>query len=202
MRCSPSCVLAAMLPAFAAGASLSPSTVTIVLDFSGPHSRQSIEVMKRETEGILKPAGVRLDWKLPAEARAASFSDLVVVRFKGTCILEPQPYLYDELGPLASTSASGAAVQPFSEVACDEVSAFVQRSLTVRDSKKADQLMGRALGRVLAHELVHMLTRSGNHGHNGVFKAGLTVEELTAGELPLDPSDLHRLRDNTRPPQQ
>lgn len=188
-----------MLSAFGAAASLPFATVTVVLDFHGPRSQQSIEVMKRETEDILKHAGLRLDWKLPEEAQASSFSDLVVVRFKGACVLEPQPYLYDELGPLAYTYATDGAVQPFSEVACDKISAFLQSEGQARDSKKADQMMGKALGRVLAHELVHMLTGSGKHSHGGVFKAGLSAEELTAGELPLDRGELERLRAQSPP---
>jgi hypothetical protein len=198
----PSYVLAALLPAFMPATCFTPATLTVVLDFKGPHSPRSVEAMKREAEGILKPAGLRLEWKDPSEAKAGSFSDLVVVQFKGTCMLEPQPYLYDELGPLGSTFTMSGAVQPFSEVACDKVSVFVRSELKSSDFSKTEAAMGKALGRVVAHELVHMLTRSGKHSHGGVFKPTLTVEELVAGELPLDPSELHRLRDHSRLAQQ
>jgi hypothetical protein len=207
MQGTPSCVLtsgvlSALLPVIMAAASLTPATVTVVLDFSGPHSQQSVEAMKREAEGILKPAGLKLDWKNPTEAQAGSFADLVVVQFRGTCILEPQPYLYDELGPLGSTFTMSGAVQPFSEVACDKVSAFVRSELKGRNSARADVAMGKALGRVVAHELAHMITHSGRHGHDGLFKPGLTIEDLIAGELPLDPGDLHRLREHSGLPQE
>ena len=191
------CLLfSAALPVFSAPVA---TNLTIVFDFNGPHSAQSVEAMKRETQGILKDAGVHLDWKSRDEAVNSSFAELVVVRFKGACELPPPP-LYDELGeigPLASTFETDGRVQPFSEVSCDRVGAFVRSGLHGNDFKRADQLIGKALGRVVAHELVHMLTGIKQHSHEGVFEPGLTVQQLVAGELPLSPGDLQRLR--TRP---
>lgn len=196
------CLMLAALPAsFAGSLPAKPTNLTIVLDFKGPHSQQSVEAMERETQGILKNAGVHLDWKSRDEAVNTSFADLVVVRFNGACEMPPPP-LYDELGeigPLASTYQTDGRVQPFSEVSCDRVGAFVRsglRNLNMRggDFKKGDVLIGKALGRVVAHELVHMLTGAKDHSHEGVFKPGLTVEQLVAGELPLSPGDIERLR--------
>jgi hypothetical protein len=185
--------------AFPAPGAVKTTNLTIVFDFNGPHSVQSVEAMKRETQGILKNAGVHLDWKSRDEAVNSSFADLVVVRFKGACQLPPPP-LYDELGeigPLASTYETDGQVQPFSEVSCDRVGAFVRSGMHGSDYQRADLLIGRALGRVVAHELVHMLTGARDHSHEGVFKPSLTVQQLVAGELPLSPGDIERLR--TRP---
>lgn len=185
-------VLAA-LPAMSAPKS---SNLTVVLDFQGRYSPASVEAMKQETQAILKGAGLHLDWKSREEASQASSSDLVVVRFNGACELPPPP-LYDELGeigPLASTYQTDGEVQPFSDVACDRVGAFVRSGLHGGDFKKGDLLIGRALGRVVAHELVHMLTGAKKHSRDGVFEPGLTVEQLVAGELPLSPADIERLR--------
>jgi len=187
------CLMLAALPASSATRT---NNLTIVLDFKGPHSQRSVDAMKQETQGILKDAGLHLDWKSSEEAAGESFSDLVVVRFNGACELPPPP-LYDELGetgPLASTYTTDGHVQPFSEVSCDRVGAFVRSGMRGGDFKKADQLIGKALGRVVAHELVHMLTGAKGHSHEGVFKPGLTVEQLVAGELPLSPGDIERLR--------
>ncbi len=187
------CLMLAGLPAFAAA---NKSNLTIVLDFRGPYSPASIAAMKQETQGILKSAGLRLDWKSSDEAAASTFSDLVVVRFNGACEMPPPP-LYDELGeigPLGSTYETDGRVQPFTEIACDRIGAFVRSGLHGGNPKKADQLIGKALGRVVAHELVHMLTGEKNHSHEGVFEPRLTVEQLVAGELPLSPADIERLR--------
>lgn len=190
------CLMFASLPAFAAAKT---TNVTIVMDFKGPYSPRSIEAMKHETQGILKDAGLRLDWKSRDEAAASSFPDLVVVTFNGACQLPPPP-LYDELGeigPLGSTYETDGRVQPFTDIACDRIGKFVRSGLRGGDLKKADLLIGKALGRVVAHELVHMLTGAKDHSHQGVFEPSLTVQQLVAGELPLSPADLERLR--TRP---
>ncbi len=182
----------AALPALGAG----NANLTVVLDFKGRYSPASVEAMKQETQNILKGAGLHLDWKSRQEASESSSPDLVVVRFNGSCELPPPP-LYDELGeigPLASTYTTDGQVQPFSDVACDRVGAFVRSGLNGGDFKKADLLIGRALGRVVAHELVHMLTGQKKHSREGVFEPGLTVEQLVAGELPLSPADIERLR--------
>jgi hypothetical protein len=188
----------AALPAVYAGGfpftSPKPSTyLTIVLDFKGPHSVQSVAAMKQETQGILKDAGVHLDWKSREEAAKTTSPDLVVVRFNGACELPPAP-LYDELGPLASTYETDGQVQPFSVVSCDRVGSFVRSGLHGGDLKKGEVLLGKALGRVVAHELVHMLTGAKEHSDEGVFEPRLTVQQLVAGELPLSPGDIERLR--------
>jgi len=66
--------------------------------------------------------------------------------------------------------------------------------MTGADFAKADLLMGRALARVMAHEVVHMLTKSGAHGREGVAKTALSGSQLIGPELRLDASDLERLR--------
>ena len=175
------------------------NNLTVVLDFKGPYSPASIAAMKQETQGILKSAGLHLNFRSREEASSSSFDDLVVVRFNGACELPPPP-LYDELGeigPLGSTYETDGRVQPFTEIACDRIGAFVRSGLQRRDLKKGDQLIGRALGRVVAHELVHMLTGAKDHSHEGVFEPKLTVEQLVGGELPLSAADIERLR--TRP---
>ena len=110
--------LAAVLPA---ASPVRPTALTIVLEFQGTHSDRSIEAMKREVERVMKGSGLTFDFRTRSEAQDESFANLVLVRFKGRCVLEPVPYLYDERGPLAFTYSSGEQVLPFSEVSCDRV---------------------------------------------------------------------------------
>jgi hypothetical protein len=62
------------------------------------------------------------------------------------------------------------------------------------DFARKDELLGRALGRVLAHELVHMLTKSGEHSREGVQRPALSGKQLIADSLPLSAFDIDRLR--------
>ena len=167
--------------------------ITIVLDFQGPRSEQSVAEMKREFAGIMKDTAVRFDFRSRSQASQETLSDLVLVRFKGKCVLDPVGYLYDERGPMAFTYSTDGAVQPFSEVACDKVTSAVRSAMSGGDFANADVLLGRALGRVLAHEVVHMLSKSGAHGHTGVAKTALSGSQLIAPELRLEPEDVERL---------
>jgi hypothetical protein len=182
------------LPLLACAAVACAADITVVLDFDGPHSDRSVLQMKRETEEIFKPAGVHIDWRARAELGRESFENLVMVRFKGKCILEPVPILYDERGPYAFAYNSDGDVLPFSEVECQPVAASVHSAMDGDDFARPDYLLGRALGRVLAHELVHILTKSPRHGNDGVTQASLTGRELIGAPLRLTHTDVERLR--------
>jgi len=185
---------------WAAGGSHPSLDLTVVLDFKGPHSASAIQEMQREAQAIIENSGVHLDWRMAEEASQNSYADLVVVRFKGACLVPRDASSYEETvppeGPLAFTYTTNGAVQPFSEVACDKVAASVRSAMWGGDFSRADVLMGRALGRVVAHELVHMLTRTRDHGHEGVQKSALSGKQLISGSLPLSPADLTRVRLN------
>ncbi|PWU07876.1 MAG: hypothetical protein C5B51_08830 [Terriglobia bacterium] len=168
--------------------------LTVVMDFRGPYSQPAVREMQHEAEGILSSSGLSLDWRLSGQAPHETYDDLVVVRFKGDCRLTPAPPIYDELGPLASTYVADGAVQPFSDVACDKITASVRSAIWGKDFARGDMLLGRALGRVLVHELVHMLTRSERHATEGVARPALSASQLTAASLRLTSADLELLR--------
>jgi hypothetical protein len=180
------CVMFACLPAGAAN-------ITVVIDFEGPHSDRSVQQMKRETEEIFKTAGVHLAWRARNEVGQSSYENVVMVRFKGKCILEPVPMLYDERGPFAFAYNSDGDVLPFSEVECGHLTASVHSAMWGDDFARSDYLMGRALGRVLAHELVHILTGSAMHGNEGVTQAAFSGRELIGAPLRLSRIDVERL---------
>ncbi len=180
--------------AMAAGTSHSvPSGLTVILDFRGIHSEPSIKEMEHETSAILKTAGMKLDWRLRSEASLQAYPDLVVMTFKGTCKFGQESRPYDEQSPLASTNTTDHKIQSFGQVDCDHVIESARSAMWGGDFAHADYLVGRALGRVVTHEIVHMLTHSAEHGHDGVFEAALSGRQLIAPSLPLAAMDVDRL---------
>jgi hypothetical protein len=157
--------------------------ITIVLDLPGQYSKSSVQEMKREFTGVMKDSGLRFEWRLRSDVSQESFDHLVVVRFKGRCILEPVGYMYDERGPLAFTHSTDRVLQPFSEVECDKVTATVRSAMWGGDYARADLLLGRALARVVAHELVHMLSDSREHGAADATKLALSGRDLIASKF-------------------
>jgi hypothetical protein len=177
-----------------AGPNAVPSSLTIVYRFAGPYSEKSVDEMKRELRTIMKDSGLEIDWReRGALTDSASFNNLVVVEFRGKCIMEPIPFLYDERGPLAFTHSTGDDVLPFSEVACDEVRSSVGKAMWGGDYSRSDMLFGRALARVVAHELYHVLARTRTHAESGVATRKLSGVQLVSDELRLIPSDLDRM---------
>jgi hypothetical protein len=171
------------------------SAVTLVLQFDDTYSVKSLNAMKREVNLIVGESGITVDWRLIADVRSSeSFESLVVVRFRGACIMQPVPYLMDERGYYAFTHISDGNVLPFSEVECDKVTSSIRPAMSKAQWRRRDSILGRALGRVLAHELYHMLTKTQHHADEGVTKSSLSAAQLIADKLSMAPADLEKLR--------
>lgn len=174
-------LLFCLVPPIQAGPNL-----TVLFQFENKHSSESLEVMKKELQSLM--TGIEVDWRLIEDLRAGeSFPDLVVVKFRGSCQMEAiPPYLIDERGPaaLAFTHTSDGTVLPFSEVACDKVRLTIQSAMHGDDFRHADALLGRALGRVLAHELYHVIENTKHHQKEGVNRSALTGAQLIADRQP------------------
>lgn len=163
-----------------------PKGLTVVMDFKGAHSEPSIREMERESGTILKSTGLKLDWRLRNQTDGETYRELVVMTFNGTCKFDRNVRAYNPRGPLASTRTTDHVIQPFGQVDCDHVVSTARSAMFGGDFARGDMLVGRALGRVVVHELIHMLTKSRDHAREGVFEAGLSGKQLIAAELPLN----------------
>jgi hypothetical protein len=182
-------ILCAPVPIVAA------SAVTLVLQFDQAYSARSLDVMEREVALIVSESGVKVDWKLLADVRSSdSFEFLVVVRFRGACNMEPAPPLGDERGYYGKTYVTDGSVLPFSEVECDKISSSIRPAMSRGQWRDRDSILGRALGRVLAHELFHMLAKTQHHAGEGVTKSALSPAQLISGKLSMVSTDLEKLK--------
>jgi hypothetical protein len=188
------CLIAGLPIPLGAGVDrVSPSHLTVILDFKGPYSRTSLNEMKRESGMILSASGLLLDWRVLGEDPPESYHDLVVITFQGACEYRVAPPRYDDGVPLAITRMIDGEVQPFGEVDCAQVVNSASHAMSGGDYARGDLLIGRAMGRVVAHELIHMLTKSGQHGTEGVAKPALSGEQLIGAYLPLSALDAGRV---------
>ena len=159
------------------------SAVTLVLQFDETYSAESVAAMEREVASIVGESGIAVDWRLLTEIGSSeSFDNLVVVRFRGACLMHPAPYSIDHRSYYAFTHVTDGDVLSFSEVECDKVASAIQLKMSKAQWRQPDSILGRALGRVLAHELYHMLAKSQHHASEGVTKSALTAAQLISDE--------------------
>jgi hypothetical protein len=62
------------------------------------------------------------------------------------------------------------------------------------ERSKGDLAFGRALARVLAHELLHYLTGAAKHTQSALFRASISPGALLASELRLGADEIADLR--------
>src|SRR5262249_40476387 len=138
---------------------------------------------------------LRIEWAVFGQDPYANYQEVAVVTFRGSCAPDPWARRTSDSGSYAFTRITDGQVQPFAEVNCDRVAMAVREALPPYQYSSSDPLLGRALGRVVAHELIHILRRSTGHSSEGFQKAALSGKQLIAPDFPLRSIDLDRLRD-------
>jgi len=170
--------------------------LTVLLSVDGKASPAALAELKSELNVIMKDTGRNLDIRLREQSPPhENFEDVVLVRLKGTCKMERLSPFMDERGPLAWTHSTDGVILPFAEVACDRIASAVAGALWSQERKHADRLLGRALGRVLAHELYHILGKTHEHNPDGsLAKEAISAKRLISQEpFSFDVRDLNRM---------
>lgn len=185
---------------FAASTGTSPE-IAIVVQADEAFSPRAWAAMETESKRIARQAGLRVRFIERSNADAEVFSDLVVFRMRGRCEMNAFPALPGERGPFAWAFTADGNVLPFGEVKCDRVRESVKSALLPADYSRADKLFGRALGRVVAHELYHMLANTKDHGKAGITRDAFSAKQLVAEKLDLGMHErgvLEAMRDSGR----
>jgi hypothetical protein len=145
---------------------------------------------------ILGPAGFHFRWYPLAEAASAGSSvELAVVTFHGSCgIPDGPPYLPAQTQALGFTHITDGEILPFTTVDCERTKSFLAKAVAGLPQSERAEAFGRALGRILAHELYHIFANTQRHARNGVAKEAVTVADLMSENFSLEPREYERLR--------
>jgi hypothetical protein len=150
----------------------------------------SLPYMREELADLLAPAGVQLQWLAPG---ASNHADRVIsVELRGTCRPNSNNLKFKNRTALASTAVQDGKVLPFSWVDCAALDRFLGTSLDSLSNR--EEVYGKAMARLLAHEFFHVLTESSEHTSSGVSKTAFTVADLLAERLTFHPDALSLLR--------
>lgn len=167
--------------------------VILYTDFEKEHSTLSFEAMKEEVAAIMAPTGLQLEWRFLNQTES-TLGELVVVSFTGRCRMNDLPLPRAESGPLGWTYMADGHTSPFSHVDCNRVRGFINPLVAGARWEEQETLLGRALGRVLVHELYHVFSDNKRHASRGLRKAFCTARDLLLGHPRLDEKDVNTLR--------
>ena len=160
------------------------------MDFESKPADVSVAAMEKEVDDLMRPAGITLDWRLAGTDQGKeSFYRLVVLKFKGRCRVEWPAVAGGSTSlkaaeTLGSTSIVDGRVIPYSEVECDAVRKALAYLGPGAGRQERLSALGLALGRVVAHELYHILARTAAHNRQGLAKESQSLGDLVSADGP------------------
>jgi hypothetical protein len=180
------CLLLAALPAFGND---QPAEAPVVLYQKLEHAMAEpvMRALRSELAEIMKPLGYDFQWRsLDVTSAQEVVSELAVITFRGRCEVFGLGNRSVVPPALGWTHMSDGVILPFSEVDCDRVREFLQRELMRERAPVRDELFGKALARVLAHELYHVFAHTAHHVSCGVAKSSYSVSDLLSDEFEFE----------------
>lgn len=172
---------------------------------TGPN-RNSLELtqMRGEAEKLMQAVGYRLEWRtLSPEGTRETAPDLVIVKLEGNCAapMNPQVLATAPVGgfSLASTSTSDGVVLPFSNIHCDALTRMLGPAFSHLAPGQRAYLYGRAMGRLLAHELYHVLAQTQDHTLAGISKPCFNTTDLLEKQFSFETGILAKVRPERSP---
>jgi hypothetical protein len=183
-----------LLIAFSQASGETNAPVALFARYEHPIPEPVNAALQAELDDIMEPTGFQFLWReLPKSTGREVHRELVVISFKGTCEFQEGFERAHGGGALGWTHTSGGDLLPFIDVECGRILSMVRSELRHASVEDRAGMAGRALGRVLAHELYHVLGRTKKHGSRGVAKAVYSSTELTTDELQLSEADVRRM---------
>ena len=184
-----SCTLRALLLVLCVSFCANAQTRTLAL-YLGPASAIDTEtqrMMRAELQQLLAPAAIDVVWKTLADRKGGENFDIVAVAtFDKTC--GGTDNAVSTVAPsLADTSIADGHILPFFRIDCTRLMSILGRSVN-------SDVLGRALARLAAHELYHIVGQTTEHPDAGIAKAAFSVRDLTAPRFELDAWSVARMR--------
>jgi hypothetical protein len=186
----------AALPALSEPRVIRAAPITLYTNFLQQNPPPAVlEALQDELAGIMTPIGLRFDWRSLAASEGREVSvELAVITFRGGCDVENLAPFSAMPGALGWTHVSDGAILPFSEIDCDGIRHFLQGDLLHVRKEDREEVFGRALARVLAHELYHIFANTQQHGSWGVGKAAYSIQELLSHTFRFEHRETNALR--------
>jgi hypothetical protein len=166
-------------------------SLALLTHFDNPPSPNAVSAMREELSRILRPAGLRLEWRGLEDAKTAiGLPPFVLLSFRGVCATGDEPEASDGAFRLGTTEMSDGRVLPFTKVQCNQIREVVPEA--------RDRALGIAMARVVAHEVYHVLLQTSAHAKAGIAKARHTRADLTGAGIHFDAASIRALLSRTK----
>lgn len=184
----------------AEGSGSAASELVVYLNAGVNQSAAPLALMRKETENLMHTAGYSVEWRDAKTRRAGeNASDLVFVDLSGVCSVPMSPISGaqapdDNQPSLASTAVEDGVVLPFSRIDCAALTRMLSAMFSHEAPARRNYLYGRAMGRLLAHELYHVLAQTRDHATAGIGKPCFTAADLVSDRFEFETVALGRLK--------
>jgi hypothetical protein len=150
--------------------------------------------MERELNTLLDPAGVKPEWFIdPALPASCENCRLVHIKFLGDCATPGNYFSKQPAGWLGRTITSDGEIIDFVEIDCNRVAQVIWPRMRYAERSRFDIFLGRAMARVLAHELYHLLANTRVHGKSPLTRPYLRAVELLDEHAAFNQRDIGRM---------
>ena len=185
---------------FAQADSAVPTGATLEVYVKGQESSTPdvLSAMNRELGSLMQPAGFRVVWRGVSDPPSSAGAEhLLMVELRGVCTAQFLSMALTPLSsplPLASSSVADGKVLPFSWVDCTALNRFLAPVASGQSQSQQDDLYGRSMARLLAHEFYHILAQTDDHAPAGIAKARFSTVDLLADHFDFETFALNKLR--------
>lgn len=190
------------IPVVMAGPSTGGKTTVSLRLRSGALSGTTFQEARKQLVILMNRVGLDAQWEDPASYRDVT-GYTIVLDLEGDCSVpaHAEAGQIPEGTPLGGTAIADSHLLPFVNVNCNTLSRLMAPFLADQPLAFREFVFGRALGRVLAHELYHIVTQTEDHVESGVAKARFSAVDLMKARFEFDDQALNRFRASESAPE-
>jgi len=188
---------AGLLAATVSIAPLAQAQIALLVEFDSPPAEETAIGMRRELAGLFGGAGFDLHVHVDGPyVYLGAARHVVSLHFVGPCQPAPFAASHSEGAVLARLARVDGKLLPLVTVDCAAVAQYIRPVMTGAELRQANAVYGRALARVVAHEIYHWVTQRQAHAHSKLFSERISAKTLLDGGVQFEPDEVRLLHVN------
>lgn len=161
-------------------------TLAFIVEAEHPVPAATATALAQELEQLLAPAGLQAHWhEFAPSIQLGVVKAVFTVRIHGHCRV---PLAVDTpviAGSLAWVRVNSGGFLALIDLDCALAARFIRQSFAAHEYSLAPALLGRAMARLLMHELLHYFSGSADHLSTPLFGPSISPRELSDADLRL-----------------